>query len=278
MYNDVFSGYNNLLLPKIEQIRRILRRLLPDQTGNAGKVLTTDGLDLSWTTAATQYTDEMAQDAVGNILTDSPTINFTYNDVTPSITANVIDSTAAAYQALGSTIKFQTIGLSLDRITLTANHSNQSFVIQAVYISTDTTITGVKWYQGVQGSYTANNYNGVGLYSYDGAGNIDLVASSTNDGDIWKATANGIREKAFSAPYAATAGIYYIGFMWCRSAVVTVPTFGVAATLTNAGVNSGDFTNSAKMEGFNSPQTSLPASIAMGSITAGGGYIWLALY
>ena len=39
----------------------------------------------------TQYTDEMAQDAVGGILTDTPTINFTYTDGTPSITADVID-------------------------------------------------------------------------------------------------------------------------------------------------------------------------------------------
>lgn len=34
-----------------------------------------------------QYTDEMAQDAVGTILVDSTEIDFTYNDGTPSITA-----------------------------------------------------------------------------------------------------------------------------------------------------------------------------------------------
>jgi hypothetical protein len=36
---------------------------------------------------------EAAQDAVGGILTDSSTIDFTYNDATPSITASVISST-----------------------------------------------------------------------------------------------------------------------------------------------------------------------------------------
>lgn len=35
------------------------------------------------------FTDERAQDAVGTILTDSATIDFTYNDGTPSITADV---------------------------------------------------------------------------------------------------------------------------------------------------------------------------------------------
>jgi hypothetical protein len=37
----------------------------------------------------TQYTDELAQDAVGTILLDSGTIDFTYDDTTPSITAIV---------------------------------------------------------------------------------------------------------------------------------------------------------------------------------------------
>jgi len=40
----------------------------------------------------TQYTDELAQDAVGTILVDSAEIDFTYNDVTPSITASIIAS------------------------------------------------------------------------------------------------------------------------------------------------------------------------------------------
>jgi len=35
------------------------------------------------------YSDEQAQDAVGNILTDSSEIDFTYNDTTPSITASI---------------------------------------------------------------------------------------------------------------------------------------------------------------------------------------------
>lgn len=37
------------------------------------------------------YTDEDAQDAVGSILTDTATINFTYNDIAGTITADVID-------------------------------------------------------------------------------------------------------------------------------------------------------------------------------------------
>jgi hypothetical protein len=44
---------------------------------------------LTPTVTITQYTDELAQDAVGSILTDSTTIDFTYDDATPSVTASV---------------------------------------------------------------------------------------------------------------------------------------------------------------------------------------------
>ncbi len=58
-----------------------------------------DGITTSRTTitnllslAGSGYTDEEAQDAVGNILTDSSTINFDYNDLSNTITASFINS------------------------------------------------------------------------------------------------------------------------------------------------------------------------------------------
>jgi hypothetical protein len=66
---------------------------LPIADGTSGQVLQTDGFGvLSFVTAAAGYTDEQAQDAVGTILVDSATIDFTYDDGTPSITASVIDA------------------------------------------------------------------------------------------------------------------------------------------------------------------------------------------
>lgn len=67
-----------------------LNAMLPSQTGNSGKFLTTDSTNPSWVSVA-GYTDENAQDAVGSILVDSSTIDFTYSDSTPSITGVVID-------------------------------------------------------------------------------------------------------------------------------------------------------------------------------------------
>ncbi len=42
------------------------------------------------TSTSMTYTDEQAQDAVGTILTDSSSVDFTYNDSTPGITAAVL--------------------------------------------------------------------------------------------------------------------------------------------------------------------------------------------
>jgi hypothetical protein len=47
---------------------------------------------LTISSSISQYTDEMAQDAVGGALTDSATIDFTYNDGANTISASVVDA------------------------------------------------------------------------------------------------------------------------------------------------------------------------------------------
>ena len=58
-------------------------------------------------TAGGGYTDENAQDAIGTILTDTSTVDFTYTDATPSITADVKDAsiTYAKIQNVSATDK-----------------------------------------------------------------------------------------------------------------------------------------------------------------------------
>lgn len=56
-----------------------------------GFMIASDKLKLDGITpGATAYTDEDAQDAVGNILTDTISVDFTYSDATPSISAVVL--------------------------------------------------------------------------------------------------------------------------------------------------------------------------------------------
>lgn len=56
-----------------------------DTTGTSTDAVVTISSTSTW------YTDEQAQDAVGGILVDSSTIDFTYSDATPSITADIIN-------------------------------------------------------------------------------------------------------------------------------------------------------------------------------------------
>lgn len=45
--------------------------------------------DATWVAGGGGYTDEQAQDAIGTILVDTATIDFTYTDATPTIEASV---------------------------------------------------------------------------------------------------------------------------------------------------------------------------------------------
>lgn len=76
----------------ITTVQATLTALQATVGGKADKTITVNGQALSGNVTLTipsQYTDEMAQDAVGGILTDSTTVDFTYNDGANTITAIV---------------------------------------------------------------------------------------------------------------------------------------------------------------------------------------------
>lgn len=173
-------------------------------------------------------------------------------------------------QGLGSTVK--SVGLACrtwGNITLQTALTDGSIFLIAIYLPQSATITGVKWWQNVQGNYTADNENRVGLYSYSG-GTLTLVASSTDDGNLWKGASASVQSKAFTTPYVASVGVYFIGLLYNSSAQPTPPQIGSAPNKLNGGL--GDFTNSAK---FNSSiaSTTLSSSIAMsGTSTTQGNW------
>ena len=144
--------------------------------------------------------------------------------------------------------------------------TNNTMRVFAYYLPNAQTITGVKWWSNTIGSYTAANYNGVGLYTYSG-GTLTLVASSTNDGTIWQtAASNSMGSKAFSSTYSASAGIYYIAMVYSASAG-TGTSFAITTTNTQTNQTSFDFTNSAKLSASIGATTSLPSTIAMSTMT-----------
>lgn len=184
----------------------------------------------------------------------------------------------SGYQGLGSTIKASPIGLnlSLNLATGTA-FTSQRLILNPVYLSAPATITGVKWYQTTIGNYTANNYNGVGLYSVSG-GTITLIASSTNDGAIWQTFATGTwGNKAFSSPLSnQVAGTYFIGALWNASATVTAPSIQTFASSPIA-VQSFDFTGG-RLSSILASQTTLPTPLTLSTTTGVNTAFWLSLY
>lgn len=74
---------------------------------NDGDVLVWDAGSAQWIPTAGGgggYTDENAQDAVGSALADTTTINLTYDDVTPAITADVVAGSIGPTQLASTTV------------------------------------------------------------------------------------------------------------------------------------------------------------------------------
>lgn len=100
---------------KIQNItaQRILGRYAGTD-GSAQEITVGSGLNLDTTTGvltAPGVSTEFIEDTIGAILTDTATIDFTYNDGTPSITANVIDN------SIGNTKLRQGAALSVIGVT-----------------------------------------------------------------------------------------------------------------------------------------------------------------
>jgi hypothetical protein len=201
--------------------------------------------------------------------------NYDFLDGTGAYTQPV-DYSLRAYSLLGSAVIGQTVGNSLSTPSASTAMTDGQVKFFAVYLPKAATLTGVKFIQTVQGSYTSDNYNGIGLYTYS-AGTLTLVASTTDDGNLWKGTSSTVQSKAFSSTYAAAAGLYYVGFLYNSSAQTTAPSI-LQFTLGNAGAVTADFTNSAKLNGTLAAQNTLPSSQAMSGITSGAAFAWAGLY
>jgi hypothetical protein len=178
---------------------------------------------------------------------------------------------------LGSHLKAQNIdGWGMTSAVNGSSLVNQRMFFSVVGLPRSDTITGGKWKQVIAGDYTSSNYNGIAVYSLSG-GTATLVASSTNDGNIWKASANTVGSKAFSSSIVLSRGVYVVAILWCRSAIVTVPQLAYLGT-SSAVSSITDYTNSYITSGYIDAQTSFPSSFNMSSATFVANEFWLGLY
>jgi len=141
-------------------------------------------------------------------------------------------------KALGSDVQYSNyIGNTIGNGVL----SDGRIYITSFFINKASTIFNVGWKVGsTQGNYTADEYNGIGIYSMDIiTGNITLLGKTTNDGTIWQSiTATNYNNRDFENPIILNKGIYFIAYIYNSSAQVTAPTVATApsteaAILTN---------------------------------------------
>jgi hypothetical protein len=171
-------------------------------------------------------------------------------------------SLATELQSLGANVKAIPIFCDMDAST-GYTLLDSTIYVTAVYIPVAETITGVRFSLSVQGNYTADGNNRVGLYKVSGT-TATLVASTANDGDLWKGAQYAWTNHAFSSTYSAEAGAYYIGFLYNYSAQTAAPIIycGEAVALGNQSSFMG---NSVRVRGTLANQSDLPSSFNMTS-------------
>jgi SPP1 gp7 family putative phage head morphogenesis protein len=237
-------------------------------TGTVDTIVEGTGIDVDATdpanpivsTTITQYTDELAQDAVGTILTNSSEIAFTYTDLTPEITASIVassidetkldasvnasldlaDSAIQNLAGLGITADAAEIN-TLDGITATTAELNYTDgVTSAIQTQLD----------GKASTTTANTYTAGAkqTVSHSGTtagfslGNVAGNPSGAVEGDVWYNGTNDTmlyRAGASSRTLVNTDSSQALSNKDLTAATNTFPTFnqnttGSAATLTTA--------------------------------------------
>ena len=147
-----------------------------------------------------------------------------------------------------------------------------------VYLPSQQTITGVKWFQSVLGSYTATGYNGIALYSLSG-GTLTLIDSTVRDGTIWQTAASATwASKAFPSTHLLNAGVYVVELLYIESAQTTAPQVGAYANATAGATQIGDFTNSNKLNSAEVSATLPHATIAMSALSVSGNMFYVGVY
>lgn len=117
---------------------------------------------------------------------------------------------------MGGSYKSKTLGMEfLGSLSSLAMVDGTQYFIP-IYLSKSDTIKGINFYQRVQGAYTADNYNGVALYSYSG-GTVTLIDTTANNGNLWKGTANTWQSVDFVNKVYCQKGLYYISLLYNTS-------------------------------------------------------------
>lgn len=189
------------------------------------------------------------------------------------------DPSIQVIRALGSGLKAQTFGLNLALANTAFTAADGTLRFTAVYLPKAEILTGISIVIRIQGNFTADANNKLGLYSYN-AGTLTKVAESANDPNtIWKSAANAFVKVPFAGgTYVAAPGVYFVAMLYNNSAQTTAPVIAGGVNMNNAIQATLDFTSSAKISSTLAAQTDLPSAQAMSGVTASANIGWFGLY
>jgi hypothetical protein len=263
------SGTNGGLFSVVDTNTGTLLEVLDTSNNPIFQVGTTDKIKMVGLSSATDP----------NFLTiDNSGIVHTIATSSFATTSQIQLDDVRGYQALGSVIKGSPIGLTLNRLNTSLTLTSGRLQLTAVFIPVETTVTGVRFYQTLIGTFTANNENRVGLYSYNSStGAATLVASTADNANIWKATTNTWTSAAFSTPVTIQPGDYYIAMLYNAAGGATAPQIGAATGYVN-GITPFDFPNSGKLTCHIVTQNTLPSSWSGSSTVSNPVNVWINLY
>jgi hypothetical protein len=130
--------------------------------------------------------------------------------------------------------------------------------ISTFIVKTTTAYTGVKFYLGTAGVYTANNVNGFCLYSYAGGTSTKIANSETILGSMWT-TAN-LNTVPFANIQTLSPGEYKLVYIYSSSVQTTAPTIVNFCSTSYGAAFASAFSNANQLQTRLDSQTTFPAN------------------
>jgi hypothetical protein len=137
------------------------------------------------------------------------------------------------------------------------------------------TYTGIQYALSVQGNFTADNNNRIGIYTVAGT-TATLAKSTADNANLWKAAANTLTTENLSSNFVSTGEFVFVACLYNTSAQTTAPQlYGYSAYAAQTGGRDSLFygiaspvVGSSKAIAFTkAAQADLPATIDLSALT-----------
>lgn len=161
--------------------------------------------------------------------------------------------------------------------------TNYAFVdgtayLVTLYVDKACTATGLRWGTTATASFTADNFNGVGLYSIAANGTHTKIAESANSASNFTTANGGLQSVPFTSPISLQPGIYAAVVLYNSSAQSTAPQTYGANQLGLVSQYAYGLPSGIIFQGTWAGQTSLPASFNGTSFTRVANVAQIILY